>query len=255
MSETALTPTSSAPAPTPSSTPPGGTTTSATPPAAPTPVTVPVTTPQPSAKDFRFPASEDVEPWARGKTAEEVLAIARNYHDAFNRGSVPTPQPPPQAAPAAVGAPIADDTIITGRELREYLNTAAQQYIAPQLRQTAEIAASGVFGLVKQQYPREFSKYGPEIQVELSKIPRQLWTLDNLDTVVTLVAGRHREDYARERAQELVAQMEPTIRPTGGGSGPVPTPEAKAQSLESDSIRSEERRVGKECRSRWSPYH
>ena len=29
---------------------------------------------------------------------------------------------------------------------------------------------------------------------------------------------------------------------------------SKAQAL-SDSIRSEERRVGKECRSRWSPYH
>ena len=25
--------------------------------------------------------------------------------------------------------------------------------------------------------------------------------------------------------------------------------------LESDDVRSEERRVGKECRSRWSPYH
>ena len=28
-----------------------------------------------------------------------------------------------------------------------------------------------------------------------------------------------------------------------------------AQSLQVDSYRSEERRVGKECRSRWSPYH
>ena len=26
-------------------------------------------------------------------------------------------------------------------------------------------------------------------------------------------------------------------------------------SLEQDGMRSEERRVGKECRSRWSPYH
>src|SRR2546422_10003322 len=143
MSEPVLTPTSSAPAPTPSSTPLGGKTTSETPPAAPAAITVPVTAPPLSAKEFRFPASDDIESWARGKSAEEVLAIARGYHDAFNRGNVPTPQSPPQAAPAPVGAPIADDTIITGRELREYLNTAAQQYMAPQLRQTAEIAASG----------------------------------------------------------------------------------------------------------------
>src|SRR5256712_13643086 len=145
-------------------------------PAAPPPVTTPVTTPQPSAKEFRFSASDDIEPWARGKSAEEVLAIARGYHDAFNRGNVPTPQSPPQAAPAPVGAPIAVDTIITGRELPEYLTTAPQQYMAPQLRQTAEIAASGVFGLVKQQYPRQFSKYDPEIQVEPAKIPGQCGT-------------------------------------------------------------------------------
>ena len=27
------------------------------------------------------------------------------------------------------------------------------------------------------------------------------------------------------------------------------------EAIEADEIRSEERRVGKECRSRWSPYH
>src|ERR687889_2780393 len=32
-------------------------------------------------------------------------------------------------------------------------------------------------------------------------------------------------------------------------------PVAKRAGLASGSIRSEERRVGKECRSRWSPYH
>ena len=29
----------------------------------------------------------------------------------------------------------------------------------------------------------------------------------------------------------------------------------EAHRLEKESMRSEERRVGKECRSRWSPYH
>ena len=36
----------------------------------------------------------------------------------------------------------------------------------------------------------------------------------------------------------------------------VPTPERAAQSIQAVTyLRSEERRVGKECRSRWSPYH
>ena len=32
-------------------------------------------------------------------------------------------------------------------------------------------------------------------------------------------------------------------------------PRKLAQEATADNIRSEERRVGKECRSRWSPYH
>src|SRR2546422_8159364 len=47
----------------------------------------------------------------------------------------------------------------------------------------------------------------------------------------------------------LVFRVDLRLRP-GGGEGPV------AVSLPAAlSYRSEERRVGKECRSRWSPYH
>ena len=35
----------------------------------------------------------------------------------------------------------------------------------------------------------------------------------------------------------------------------VRTPDGKEYELRSNELRSEERRVGKECRSRWSPYH
>ena len=41
-----------------------------------------------------------------------------------------------------------------------------------------------------------------------------------------------------------------------GASGVVSSTYGKpVQSIESVDVRSEERRVGKECRSRWSPYH
>src|SRR3989441_7143431 len=44
---------------------------------------------------------------------------------------------------------------------------------------------------------------------------------------------------------------------TPGQAAPVPGAQelAAIQSLGLPSMRSEERRVGKECRSRWSPYH
>lgn len=166
------------------------------------------------------------------------MAIARGYHNIFERGG----QQPTQSVPAtAVSTPsgmpeLADDTILTGRDLKSYLRQAQQQFIAPQMQQSTDMASSGVYGIASMKFKKEFDRYGPEIQQELTKVPRTYWTLDNLETVVNLVAGRHREDYARERAQELVAQMEPTIRPTGGGSVPVPTPHEKSQSLESESI-------------------
>src|ERR1035441_4159207 len=49
-----------------------------------------------------------------------------------------------------------------------------------------------------------------------------------------------------------------TSSPKGGkkgGSGAVPVVAAKARKGNVGIYRSEERRVGKECRSRWSPYH
>ena len=41
----------------------------------------------------------------------------------------------------------------------------------------------------------------------------------------------------------------------GGKSGEVPLLEQLGAKIYRGTARSEERRVGKECRSRWSPYH
>ena len=40
-----------------------------------------------------------------------------------------------------------------------------------------------------------------------------------------------------------------------GGFSPLMAPQAILSTLDGFILRSEERRVGKECRSRWSPYH
>ena len=62
-----------------------------------------------------------------------------------------------------------------------------------------------------------------------------MWTLDNLETVVKLVKVDHIDELAREHAQQLASQMEPTIRSIGAG-GSVSVPIDKAHSLESDKI-------------------
>ena len=56
---------------------------------------------------------------------------------------------------------------------------------------------------------------------------------------------------------DMVIVQNPTLAPAIEKSDYEPkTPEADA-SVDADTVndRSEERRVGKECRSRWSPYH
>ena len=234
------------PKPTPTSTPPGSTATPPTP-GSPSPQTPPATsTPSASPQPFRFGADPNVPQWAQGKTAEEVLAIARGYHDTFERQvpqSVPAsaapqqPFAPPEPARFGQEAMIGNEqhTILTTKDLPKLF----AQYVQPALQQSTDLAAGGIYAAVQARHPSAFQKYGPEIQQELAKVPKQYWTLDNLETVVTLVYGRHRDDYAREEAQRLVSQMEPTIRPTGGGSGPVPTQSDVKNPFESDEIPSD----------------
>ena len=59
----------------------------------------------------------------------------------------------------------------------------------------------------------------------------------------------------------LVAAKEAGVGVQGGdgagaaGVGVVEVAKVHALQVEAGQLRSEERRVGKECRSRWSPYH
>ena len=74
-------------------------------------------------------------------------------------------------------------------------------------------------------------------------------------TGVQFIIGPY-DDYALARAVELKEQSGGSITVLNvGGSETEPTIR-KALAIGADeAVRSEERRVGKECRSRWSPYH
>ena len=50
--------------------------------------------------------------------------------------------------------------------------------------------------------------------------------------------------------------MVPSMMPVQASNGPCIEGEFAFANIQlNDTVRSEERRVGKECRSRWSPYH
>ena len=67
--------------------------------------------------------------------------------------------------------------------------------------------------------------------------------LEKLDRIEKLITGKHKDKYLNlKEVIELTGLSDSTIRRA-----------VRVGSLKCR--RSEERRVGKECRSRWSPYH
>ena len=139
-----------------------------------------------------------------------------------------------------------DDAIMTGRDFRTHAQQLYQRDVQPQINSAWEMAASANEAAAQTRYAAEFGRYGDEIRRELAKLPAQQRTLDNIGMVVTLIKGRHVDDYAREYAQQAVSQMDSTIRPTGGGSGPTPQTPAQSQ-FDSDEIPSDWRMRAKQA--------
>lgn len=200
-------------APAPSSPPPSGTVTS--PPA-----------------EYRFPADATIPEYARGRTATEVLGLTQKLVERF---IPPTsaPQPPPQQA----AVPLDPEGYVTGRDLANAQQEAIRQY-QPQVQAGIDLAASANYGLIRNQYAKEFSKYGPEIVSRLAGVPKNVWTLDNLETVVKLVRADHFDDYRAEWQTEAASKVDATIR-SGGAGGALPVTQDKTNSLESEKIPAE----------------
>lgn len=157
--------------------------------------------------------------WARGKTVEEVLAVTRTLMQSVAKPF--QPQAPHQPPPAP-SAPIDQEGYITGAQAQSLQRDALAQ-LQPQYQQAVDLAASGNLGIVQQVFASDFAKFGPEIMTELAAVPKTAWSVDNLKRIVKFVKSEHLEEIAGERAQQLLNQMEPTMRSIGGaGSAPVP---------------------------------
>ena len=178
---------------------------------------------------FKFGA--DAPEWARGKSAHEVLGIASKLVatiGAYGAPAAPVAQPAAQPA-----SQVGDEDYITGAQLKQALTSLAAQ-AQPAVAQGVELGASANLAYVRQAHADTFRRYGPEVAQKLAGVPKHMWTLDNLETVVKLVKVDHLDEIARESAQQLVSSMEPTIRSSGAGSS-TPVPD-KDHSLESERI-------------------
>lgn len=130
------------------------------------------------------------------------------------------------------------DDYVTGRDFDRMAPRVMEQYMAPALANVVEMTAQGNLAHVQRDSSAIFQKYGPEVLAKLAGVPKNLWTVDNLKTVVNLVKADHVEELAREQATRLVAEMEPTWRSTGAAAAPgafaQPTLGITSETLPSD---------------------
>ncbi len=152
------------------------------------------------------------------------------------RGAAPAPTPSAPAQPTYT-AP-GDEEYVSGgqaRAMAEFYAQRGQQDMQAVVNANAEIALD----IVKAKYPKYFSKYGPSINATLASLPdKRLWTIANLEKAVKLSLVDHVDEIAREEAGRLAAEMEPTLRSTGAGGGPISQPHAD-YTLRSEKLPSE----------------
>lgn len=171
---------------------------------------------------------DDPRSWARGKTAEELLNAGSQMYDGLNTLATMQTQQPYQTPRQQDDFAMPDDNdVVDGKTFKAALG--AMQGTAYSTQQNQQQLAQMSLGMVRNQNAKVFGKYGPEIMVEINKLPVTMWTVDNLDMAVQLVRGRHIEELAEERARELAGNVTLSARSNG-------TAASDGLTLESDQL-------------------
>lgn len=164
------------------------------------------------------------------------MTITGQLMDSVTRPGTPTPAAP--MPPANPTAPLDPGAYATGQDILNAQQAAVAQF-APQLQRLAQQNAASTYRLVSSdpRFVETFQKYGPEVTTYLANVPREQWTVDIVEGAAKLVRADHLDELARDRANQIMQGMEPTIRPTGGGSTPqalTPDLSLKSEKLPSD---------------------
>lgn len=188
------------------------------------------TTPTEPPKVEVWRGGPNLPEWARGKTAEEIVGITTNLMETVVRPG----QPP--APPAPVSQPAFDpNAYTTGQEVENIVQRTAQSF-QPTLQKLAENNAAATYRLVANdpKFSEVFQKYGPEVMGYLANVPKAQWTVDFVEGAAKLVKADHLDELVQQKAAHMFQNMEPTIRPTGGG--PTPQSPPNDLSLKSDKL-------------------
>src|SRR2546427_7213 len=103
---------------------------------------------------------------------------------------------------------------------------------------------------IKKTFRRLAKQYHPDRNPNNAQAAERFKEINEAHDVLSDTEKRKRYDQLRRYGAFAGAGRGPD-----SGGGPFQSPGGGAEFDLSDLGRSEERRVGKECRSRWSPYH
>lgn len=181
----------------------------------------PSSAPGGSPPEFRF--GDDAPEWAKGKTAGEVLNLAKTMEQALKTAMpqqfAPPAQPAPQAQPQS--RPTTDDWLVQPDVATQRIAEGVfAERFAPAIANLQSVAAQFAQTqryLAETKWATEFARYGPEIDTLMANVAPEQRTLENYGKVVTFVRGNHFDELAAEKAQKLSAQGGLGERSGGGG--------------------------------------
>ena len=166
-----------------------------------------------SPVEYRYSGTEPgCENWMIGKTPGEIAAMARQAvsYSAQQLQAIQQQTRPP--------APTLDpNDYLTGQQFMDHgqrFVTQAQQAAQQAAQPAIDGMAQMTLNMVKTQRPEVFGKYGHEVLALLDTVPKQNWTIDNVNLMADVVRGRHIEELANDRARQLLAQ-DPALRSSG----------------------------------------
>ncbi len=182
--------------------------------------------------EFRFAPGPDIPDFLIGKTSTEAAALTADLYARVQRQPQAAPEPPAPAVPPSVEALYQasreQERQRPYSETRAYLDHIRDTEFAPVVQQQQAMLAQTNRTVAEVRDPDAFKRWGAEIDRELQKFPPNTWSPDNIKIVADMVRGRHADELAAERAEQLYAQrvaageranafMRPDATPFAGG--------------------------------------
>ena len=210
------------------------------------------------------------------RPASETTPMPADSHGAVDlsaRSSMPTPAQT-SATEAGEGLHIPLITTTDEENFQDVMSTSQAVPVIIVMWSPRSLESKPALAMLEEIAREQAGKF-QLVEVDIDKAPAiaQAFQIQGVPTVVALVGGRPVPLFQGAAAKEQVlpivtqileaaAQMGITARIAVAAEDTVaPTPPEHEAPLAAeaagnlDEARSEERRVGKECRSRWSPYH